>query len=162
VQPGDGPAAEETQYHGPIEGEPGDEPSEEPSPLQDNAKFGEKYVYSDGLEVEVIKIRNGRFTASQNPGRWRAAVCRSTTASWSAGAEWDMSGEWQCGAGSGERHLGASESRGEGGKRFGALQPCFAFRAAIERRITASDLGQPRGTGGRLPRSLPELGNGSA
>jgi hypothetical protein len=65
VEPGDGPAASETEYHGPIEGEPGDDPSEEPSPLQDNAKFGEKYVYSDGLEVEVIKIRNGRFTASQ-------------------------------------------------------------------------------------------------
>jgi hypothetical protein len=65
LQPGDGPAASETEFHGPIEGEPGDEMSEEPSPLQDNAKFGEKYVYSDGLEVEVIKIRNGRFTASQ-------------------------------------------------------------------------------------------------
>jgi hypothetical protein len=65
VEPGDGPAVSETEYHGPIEGEPGDEASEEPSPLTDNARFGEKYVYSDGLEVEVIKIRNGRFTASQ-------------------------------------------------------------------------------------------------
>jgi hypothetical protein len=35
VEPGDGPAASETEYHGPIEGEPGDDPSEEPSPLQD-------------------------------------------------------------------------------------------------------------------------------
>jgi hypothetical protein len=61
VQPGDGPAAEETEFHGPIEGEP----SEESSPLQDDASFDEKYVYSDGLQVEVIKIRNGQFTAAQ-------------------------------------------------------------------------------------------------
>jgi len=64
VQPGDGPAVnEETPLHGAIEGEEG-EPVE-PSPLQDNAKFGEKYVYSDGLQVEVIRIRNGQFTARQ-------------------------------------------------------------------------------------------------
>jgi hypothetical protein len=63
VQPGEGPAVTDEPMHGPIEGE--GEPSEESSPLQDDAKFGEKYVYSDGLEVEVIRIRNGRFTASQ-------------------------------------------------------------------------------------------------
>jgi Domain of unknown function (DUF4352) len=65
VQPGEGPAVTDEPMHGPIEGEPTEEPTEEPSPLQDDASFAEKYVYSDGLEVEVIKIRNGQFTAAQ-------------------------------------------------------------------------------------------------
>ena len=64
VRPGDGPAAEETEFHGPVE-EPGDEPSKEPSSRQDNAKFGEKYVYSDGLELR----RSGSATADSPPRR---------------------------------------------------------------------------------------------
>ena len=41
VEPGEGPAVTDEPMHGPIDGEPGDEMSEVPSPLQDNAKFGE-------------------------------------------------------------------------------------------------------------------------
>lgn len=72
VEPGDGPAATadpadpggpsvaEGEGHPPIEGEPGEEPPTEAP--QKIASFKEKYVYDDGLEVEVIKIVNGKFT----------------------------------------------------------------------------------------------------
>jgi hypothetical protein len=71
VQPGDGPAAtaepeptdpQITEGDPPMEGEPSEEPSEAPAKV---ANFKEKYVYEDGLQVEVIRIVNSRFTKSQ-------------------------------------------------------------------------------------------------
>lgn len=59
VQPGDGPAAtaESSEQQSPG-GEPTGTPSERAP-----AGFHDKYVYDDGLQVEVIRIVVGHFTA---------------------------------------------------------------------------------------------------
>jgi hypothetical protein len=83
VEPGDGPAASEPAASEPGHPEdsiaphpteppvdeqspPPREPSDatEPPPGQ-AASCKEKWVYEDGLEVEVIRIQTGRFTAQQ-------------------------------------------------------------------------------------------------
>lgn len=73
VEPGDGPAVT-GEPSGSLEPDPLDpevtegdppydtEPTEEPSDAAP-ASFTEKVVYADGLEVEVTKVKNGRFTA---------------------------------------------------------------------------------------------------
>lgn len=67
VGPAEGPAAtaDASDTTGPVEGEPSDEPSDEPTQDAPVASFKEKLTYKDGLQVEVTKIRNGRFTASE-------------------------------------------------------------------------------------------------
>jgi hypothetical protein len=66
VQPGDGPANTETTYHGPVEGEPmPDESGQESAAERPPASFKEKYVYPDGLEVEITRIKLGRLTAAE-------------------------------------------------------------------------------------------------
>jgi hypothetical protein len=64
AEPGDGPAVieEPLETEPPLEG--GDEPSEQPQG-PDSATFKDKYTYIDGLQVEVIKIVNGKFTEAQ-------------------------------------------------------------------------------------------------
>ena len=71
VEPGDGPAAtseptepEPTTVVGDGEptGEPDGEPSEEVERDDAVVKFGQKYVYTDGVEVEVTKVRHGRIS----------------------------------------------------------------------------------------------------
>ncbi len=63
VQQGDGPANTETTYHGPVEGEP--TPDESEAAERPPASFKEKYVYPDGLEIEIIRIKLGRLTAAE-------------------------------------------------------------------------------------------------
>jgi hypothetical protein len=64
VQPGGGPAITDE----PLDTEPplevGDEPSEQPQG-PDNATFNDEYTYSDGLQIEVIKVVNATFMAAQ-------------------------------------------------------------------------------------------------
>ena len=78
VAPGDGPAAKPTEFvegDGPYETE---EPTDEPS-LDDEkvppqvASFQERFIYDDGLEVEVTKISQRRLgeypTTSDDSGK---------------------------------------------------------------------------------------------
>ena len=59
VKPGDSPAA--TATDAPPGGQEGE--STEAQPTEDKvANFHEKYVYEDGGEVEVIKIKHGKVT----------------------------------------------------------------------------------------------------
>ena len=86
VEPGDGPAAtaepeptdpEVTEGDPPMEGEgkPCEEPTEEAEAAP--ASFDEKYTYPDGLEVEVIKIVNGKFTGSRRSTPLRRPATRT-------------------------------------------------------------------------------------
>ena len=54
VEPGDGPAM--TEEPSMTEAVPEEEP------VQGEAKFGEKFVYPDGLEVEITRLRHGKLT----------------------------------------------------------------------------------------------------
>lgn len=85
VAPGDGPAAEQTEgqtfdsppadeptadetSEAPMDDESTEEPTEEPTDEESEeefqtATFKQKYVYTDGVEIEIIKIKRGQISA---------------------------------------------------------------------------------------------------
>jgi hypothetical protein len=69
IQPGEGPAETVAPSDAPTEGEPttfeGEgEPGDPPSPVT-VPSFHEKYVFDDGVEVEVTEIAKGHLTRKQ-------------------------------------------------------------------------------------------------
>ena len=73
VEPGDGPAM--TEEPSMTEAVPEEEP------VQGEAKFGEKYVYPDGLEVEIT----GCGTGSCRTRRWKDATTNAPAPDWVPG-----------------------------------------------------------------------------